>query len=114
MGGEREDCIGFERRNRRFIDLSEASGKHLGRLSFSGWMRQALHAQYHDESLRLVYSADDIRIEQSSDPLRRLAARAKDAGQARRLLAIVAVLAEALLAERPINGREAGLAGWFE
>lgn len=31
-------------------------------------MRQALRARYHDESLRLVYPADDIRIERSSDP----------------------------------------------
>lgn len=31
-------------------------------------MRQALRAQYHDESLRLVYPADSIRFEYSSDP----------------------------------------------
>ena len=31
-------------------------------------MRQALRARYHDESLRLVYSADTIKIEYSSDP----------------------------------------------
>ncbi len=31
-------------------------------------MRQALHARHHDESLRLVYPADKISIEQSSDP----------------------------------------------
>jgi hypothetical protein len=30
-------------------------------------MRQALQAQYRDESLRLVYPAEGMRIEQSSD-----------------------------------------------
>jgi hypothetical protein len=37
-------------------------------MTFPRLMRQALRAQYHDESLRLVYPADNIRIEQSSDP----------------------------------------------
>lgn len=31
-------------------------------------MKQALQAAHRDESLRLVYPANDIRIEQSSDP----------------------------------------------
>lgn len=31
-------------------------------------MRQALRLQHNDESLRLVYPADQIRVEQSSDP----------------------------------------------
>jgi hypothetical protein len=31
-------------------------------------MRQALRARHHDDSLRLVYPADKISIEQSSDP----------------------------------------------
>jgi hypothetical protein len=31
-------------------------------------MRQALRARHQDESLRLVYPADKLSIEQSSDP----------------------------------------------
>jgi hypothetical protein len=31
-------------------------------------MSEALRVRYHDESLRLVYPADNIRIELSSDP----------------------------------------------
>jgi hypothetical protein len=30
--------------------------------------RQALRAKYHDNSLRLVYPTDNVRIERSSDP----------------------------------------------
>jgi hypothetical protein len=30
--------------------------------------RQALRARYHDNSLRLVYPTDNVRIERSSDP----------------------------------------------
>jgi hypothetical protein len=37
-------------------------------MTFPRMMSQALRAQYHDETLRLVYPAENVRIELASDP----------------------------------------------
>ena len=65
-------------------------------------MRQALRARHQDESLRLVYPADNITIEQSSDPTTMIVTLATpdgfevSFGLARQQMTVFAAAAEAV------------------